>query len=744
MTHDDEGVAATAQANLSAVLNESTTTQLERAVHKIAGEAMQLESDLILSDEVAQKFCRADVIRSLISILGIENGESFTVWHPDPLPTGEKDIRLLLITPSAGRRVSVMPVDDLEPLELMLHSTNQVVVHWHERRPRAASDAVRKRRIHDVNPGLPDVWSFRPEVTLRESAEQAYADLFSVIDEAGLTGRLGGTALYLRDRSGTSLRLAARRGAVSAPGEVDLDSRDNLVLVVQRRRPRVVNRARTERAQQTAGRSSWFGAQEQPADFSEVIVPIAGGIGDDPGSVAGALVVQRETISDAGDFAARDLDDLELLGMQFALRRTNLLFAEVTDRLAELTANSILLSVSPLDDPDPSSNWCRVPFDFSQARRTLTAALALVYQHANAGRASLYLMSWDQQFLVRVASQGQALDEVDGDIPLAKSGLGVARRAFITGRRQVVDDGRARGAVGPSASQWRERSLRSALAIPISLFDRVVGVLILTSPQPSAFVETQRFVEALALHMSLILMFAQRAQEQRGFVIASSTAVHAHEILKRVDLLRECGDTEVVALADQIQQFVDSGQRPSTHSTNLSSSPYEILDEVAREVEVSEWIVWDKVCEEVPPLSPTVAMALKRAAHEVLKNSKSHLRFEKSARVSLRGRLHQRGGMPRLLLDITQSADGAVPEEIVSKIYRTPIESATAGAGVERRHFGAFIAGYWMRAVGGDIFLRENRATDGVIYVSTTLEVPIYTLAPLSARTRHAEPRKRT
>jgi len=87
--------------------------------------------------------------------------------------------------------------------------------------------------------------------------------------------------------------------------------------------------------------------------------------------------------------------------------------------------------------------------------------------------------------------------------------------------------------------------------------------------------------------------------------------------------------------------------------------------------------------------------------------------------------------MPRLLLDITQAVDDAVPEDIVRKMYRTPIESA---AGADRRHFGAFIAGYWMRAVGGDVFLRENRASNGAFYVSTTLEVPIYTLAPLSGR----------
>lgn len=544
VTHEDEHVAASAHEQLSEVLNEASTTELERAVHRIAGEAMQLSSDLILSEEVAQEFARATVMSMLIAKLSDHRHDGITVWRPDPLPTGEKDVRLLLVTPGASHRISVIPADDLEPLELMLHSTNQVVVHWHERRPRTAGEAVRRRRNDELSRGgVPDLTSFRPGATLRESPVQAYADLFAVVAESGLTGTRGAAALYVRDRNGTSLRIAAHRGALSAPAEVELDDRSNLALVVQRRRARVMNRACTEPAQHTAGRSDWYGAGPQPPDFSEVIVPIPGGIGDDPGSVAGALVVQRETVSDVGPFAARDLDDLELLGMHFALRRTNILFAEVTDRLAELTANSVLLSVSPLDEPDPSSTWRQVPFDFSQARRTLEAALRLVYQHVSARRTLLYLVSWDQLWLVPVASEGAAMDEVDGAVSLGKSGAGLARRAFITGRRQVVDDGWSRGSAhGSSTAEWRRRSIRSAVALPISLFDRVVGVLFLTSSQPSAFVETLRFVEALAQQMSLALMFAQRAEEQRGFVIASSTAVHAHEILKRVDRLRDLND----------------------------------------------------------------------------------------------------------------------------------------------------------------------------------------------------------
>jgi hypothetical protein len=259
----------------------------------------------------------------------------------------------------------------------------------------------------------------------------------------------------------------------------------------------------------------------------------------------------------------------------------------------------------------------------------------------------------------------------------------------------------------------------------------VVGVLVLSSQQRSAFVETLRFVQALAQHMGLVLMLSQRSEEQRGFVISSSTAVHAHEILKRVDELRKSGDPNTVRLADEIQHFVDSGQRSNDSDGIGPSDPYEILDQVASDVGVAEWVVWDRARDRVPPLSPAIALALRRAAHEVLKNSKSHLNFDGSAGVTLRGRIHRRGGMPRLLVDITQSSDEPVPEEIVSKIYRTPIESALENEPLGRRHFGAFIAGYWMRAVGGDIYLRENRSDDGRVYVSTTLEVPIYSLAPL-------------
>ena len=418
--------------------------------------------------------------------------------------------------------------------------------------------------------------------------------------------------------------------------------------------------------------------------------------------------------------------------MHFALRRTNILFEEVTDRLAELTAGSVLLSVSPLDDPDRSSPWNRVPIDFSQARRPLEAALRLVYEHVNARRAALYLCGWNQQSLVCVASQGVGPDEVDGDVGLGKSGSGLARRAFVTGRPHVIDDGWTRGsAVGTSAADWRRRSIRSAAALPITLFDRVVGVLLLTSPQISAFVETLRFVEALAQHMSLALMFAQRAEEQRGFVIASSTAVHAHEILKRVDRLRATGARTWCASPRRSSSSSTGVSGPRTGPRTSTLVPYEILDQAAADVGVDEWVVWEGSRLDVPPLSPAVAMALRHAAQEVLKNSKSHLRFDTTTRVSLRARLHRRGGLPRLLVDITQVVDRPVPDDVVRKIYRTPIEDYPTASGRGRRHFGAFIAGYWMRAVGGDVLLKENSESNGSFYVGTTLEIPIYTLAPM-------------
>ena len=738
VSHQDQVIAKRTQSAIMTVLNARTTAELERslqAIHTLwTGKSPMSRR---LPQELGTKLRNSTVVRTALKAITPNRRENISIWRPPLNHDGDKQIHIVVLTGQADNKpIRVGSSSELEDLAIMLHTTHQVVVHWHERRPRMAGEIVRRRRASRIESvDSPSQHLFRGTDILANGTEQEYADLFCVVREAGLIGEHGAAALYLRDRDGSSLRLTAQLTAPAAPTRIDLEGGYNIALAVQRRRPRVVNRVLTESTYHPGNMSSWFGGTPKPSDFSEVIVPIAGGVGDDPGSVAGALIVQRETECDADVFAARDIDDLELLGLHFALRRGNLLFAEVTDRLAELTGRSILLSVSPLEDPDPSSDWWGVPSDFCQARSTLCAALSLAYKHVNANRAALYLMAWDQQSLVRVAGEGDGPDETAGTISLSKSGVGLARQAFIDGRIITIEDGRLRGAVGKSAEEWRTKSIRSALAVPVTLFDRVVGVLVLTSQQRAAFAETLRFVQALAQHMGLVLMLSQRSEEQRGFVISSSTAVHAHEILKRVDGLRRSIDPRARELAIEIQNFVDSGQRPNASNIIPSASPYEILDQVAADVGVSEWVVWDRARESVPPLSPAVALALRRAAHEVLKNSKSHLNFDGSAtRVTLRSRVHQRGGMPRLLIDITQSSDEPVPEQIVNKIYRTPIEGSLDSEPLDRRHFGAFIAGYWMRAVGGDIYLRDNQPGNGRVYVGTTLEVPIYTLAPMSPK----------
>ena len=264
VTHADEAVAATAQAQLSDLASQLTAAELERAVHRVAGEAMQLSLDLILSDEVTAEFRGTRIVSTLLDALNNEGQSGLTIWHPDPLPSGEKDVRLLVVTPGTGHRVPVIPSADLEPLALMLHSTNQVVVHWHERRPRIAGEAVRRRRIDESTTRVPDVSAFHPEAALRDNPGHAYEDLFAVIHEAGLAGSRGGAALYLKDRNGAALGLTAQRGAPSALDVVDLSGRSNLALVVQRRRARVVNFAATEPAQHTAGRSWWQGTSRNP------------------------------------------------------------------------------------------------------------------------------------------------------------------------------------------------------------------------------------------------------------------------------------------------------------------------------------------------------------------------------------------------------------------------------------------------------------------------------------------------
>ncbi len=737
LTGDDAPVVARLVQRLVDATTSSSASELEEVLHSLATLAETERPDEAIPADLFDRLLDTVVVTSISPLLGGDD-TPLALYMPTSWAVAG-GVRHFLLAPTdraslAPAGPSVVRDPMLQELDVMLHATNQVVMHLHERTWRPMEESTPQhgeaatwhdRLDLDSIRLAPDISHFGPE--------HAYEDL---LERSPAVHADDLAALYLIGRTGRELRLVAARNAPHAPEFVELDDATSpLAFTIDRNRPRVTNRVVTEPTLHSEIRSHWFGAAAHRGDFSELVVPVATSAMGLNQTVAGALVVQRD--SGACVFDVRDLGDLEQLAVRISLRRANLLFSEATDQLAELTGRSMLSSVGPgLRDALPD-RWRAIPADLVAARSTLEQAVSLAYQYTPAQRATLYLLNMAQDQLVPVASHGEGTPEVEGEIPVRLSGRkieGLAAIAHATGADAVLRDVEdhhqvARFGGRVSKKRWAEVGARSGIGIPVTLYDRCVGVLHLQSLRHDAFVATHRYVQAVAQQIGLALLLAQRGAEQRAFAFASGTAVHAHEILKRVTQLQDLGSPAAAKLAKEIETHVDLLRTPDRTATGLSPDPYEVIQACLADVKLTRFAIWQNTPPSVPPIPQLVQLALKTAVREVVKNSKDYLvAAEGRLQVVLRGYETQRGGLPHLVVLVKQAVGQPVSESIVPLLYRVPIEHGSADG---RRHFGAFIAGYWLRAVGGDVYLTQNATTPaGDHYVETAIDIPIWTLAP--------------
>lgn len=661
--------------------------------------------------------------------------------------SSQSGVRFFLLgpAPTAGGSLGsgpdrVVRVSGLDDLQTMLNATRQAVLHQHERARNRSLPLREGRRgaqlVAGAGPGGPSIEDVLP---LSASSHYGPAHEFEdLVEEIDALHPSVVAAIYLLDRTGTRLNRVAGRGLPTDAGLVLAAEQPSSIAFVlgDNRPPRVMNRVMTEPVLHSSIRSEWLGLQPTPADFSEVVVPIASTDDGARANVVGALVVQRPTSADDEVFDARDLVFLEQLASRISLRRANLLFDQATRALHDLIDHNMLASVGGAEPDSIDKSWNRLPVDILNARPFLERTVQLVYRFTPVAGIGLALFDTTRRNLVTAIAQGAdhgLPTEPWRPLPSVGGVAALAVHALRHGAEAEVTNVRAEAGFSPFGGEVDRNGwgpVRSALALPVTVSDRTMGVILFTASRPEVLVPNRHFLRAATQQICLSVVLAQQVEEHQAFAFASSTAIHAHEILKKVDALRTHPSPEVAKLGDEIEALVDTMRTPATRQAVLTTDPFEAMAQAVAEVGLHHFVRWENERPELPPFPPMTILAVKQAAVEILKNSKLRLASDgRSRQIWMSSRVDHWGRLPRLVIEVQHCVEKPVPADLLPWLYRAPIVDAPGRGG--RRHYGAFTAGYWMRAVGGDVYpWRAETDRQGRHWFGTAIDIPVLTLAP--------------
>jgi GAF domain-containing protein len=558
--------------------------------------------------------------------------------------------------------------------------------------------------------------------------------------------------LYVAKRDGRSLKLVAQVLNDVAIEELSPADDDKPIGVVERvyERGRALIINDVEDYQRMNPDAQYLSVIGDPSlePYAELAVPIVQGPFASsvpppglppPAKPIGVLNVERVRPTDtrAGDFTPSDLAALQTIAFLYALRRAGSLTMASATSLASLTQQNALAPASDalelLDEPDIAD----VPVDLMSARKSLSLITGQIYALTRSSSVAIRIVTPDQSRLVRfVAFPQERLRDEHGIIPISAQGsvnAWVARTGLpcyipnVTARWGSQFDGL--GGVLRVANRQR---LRSELCLPISVQGRVLGTLNLESAQPSDYPDdVVAVVKAMAEQAGVAIAQARRADEWRLFAIHAEQTRRSHRVLKKVGKfnewlekhdykLSEGAAREARKRADAISAAADPLRRATLAGPTLSGSPQSARAAVEEAMRQSNIAARYLDIRDLPPADLTLpelsSHVLTIALTEVLQNAANHVSGNTNLpfMVRVRHRCERRGALDYLCLEVTSRVEEALDQETVDLLYRRPVAR-------DRTHIGAYVAGSYVRSVGGEIYVAEN----GPKYFTAALELPV-------------------
>jgi signal transduction histidine kinase len=324
----------------------------------------------------------------------------------------------------------------------------------------------------------------------------------TVVDEMALITGIDRARLILFDpESGAGILGAEHGSPAGGDGQPDVVGRALYEALSERREPLVIEGAESDPAARTV-------VDGGPADHagSMLVVPMM--IQDR--LIGGVLL---EVVDVPRRFSEAEVEMCAIVCNQAAIALDNArLYEQVSRFTAELERRVEERTRDLERERDRISALLRITSELSTSldlERVLHRSLDLVNEVIGAAQGSIFLLDQATGELVHRAALGWPSSEsVEGRRFPFRRGEGLIGWVFKEQRSTIVDDALTdeRWQPLPGASMDH----RSALAVPLSSSEGVVGVLMLMSPEPDAFSEPQlQLVETAALQVATAMNNAE-------------------------------------------------------------------------------------------------------------------------------------------------------------------------------------------------------------------------------------------
>jgi signal transduction histidine kinase/putative methionine-R-sulfoxide reductase with GAF domain len=325
----------------------------------------------------------------------------------------------------------------------------------------------------------------------------------TVVDEMALITGIDRVRLILFDAKSGSGIVGAKHASLAGGRDRDPDVTEGLLYeaLSERRQPLVIE-----------------GAGLDPAAYTVVDGERIGGAGSMlvvPMMVQDRLIggVVLEVTGAPRRFSDAEVEMCAIVCNQAAIALDNArLYEQVSRFTAELERRVEERTRDLAHERDRISALLRITSELSTSldlERVLHRSLDLVNEAIGAAQGSIYLLDQATGELVHRAALGWPSSEsVEGRRFPFRRGEGLIGWVFKEQRSTIVDDALTDERWKPLPGASMEH--RSALAVPLSSSEGVVGVLMLMSPEPNAFSEPQlQLVEAAALQVATAMNNAE-------------------------------------------------------------------------------------------------------------------------------------------------------------------------------------------------------------------------------------------